>query len=151
MYNTVQPFVNLTNANIEVFSRFVKSPEITNLTNATMGKFVELMEENMGKVARSRAYGEWLRATVDNYARFADEYSRSVFGLIARSEEFVSRQVEEGAKRLERITDAAGQAVEAGANAAKDVTEEGAKAAEDAAGEVDHIARARQHRGHGHK
>ena len=82
MYNVLQPIVDLTNANIETLSRFANSREVTELVNSA-SKNLELVQDNMEKVTGSDAFATYLRTTIDNYVRFANEYTKNVYGIVS--------------------------------------------------------------------
>jgi len=124
MYNILQPYVNLTNANLETFSRFMNAREITDLTKQSALKFFEVVQESTSKVAGSDALANWTRAIIDNYIRFANEYAQQVYGIVAQGQEFVSRQVEEGTRRFAQIADISNRAVEAGVQSVKSAGDE---------------------------
>jgi hypothetical protein len=124
MYNLLQPLVHLTNANIETLSRFANSHEVIDLVKEGTSKQLELVEDNMAKIAGSEAFTTCLRTTIDNYVRFANEYTKNVYGIVAQSQEFVTQQVEEGNRRFAQIADISGRAVKAGTESAKSAGEE---------------------------
>ncbi len=113
MYNIMQPYVNLINANIENFSRFRNDPEITDLTKENAIQFLELAQENASKVAGSDALTNLTRTAIDNYVRFANEWAQQFYGIMSQGQQFVSRQMEEG-----------NRAVEAGVKSAKSAGDE---------------------------
>lgn len=140
MYNILQPYVNLMNANIETFSRFANSREVTDLAKTSAVKFMEVGQENISKVAGSDAFASWTRAAIDNYVRFANEYTQNMYGIVSQGQEFMSRQVEEGNRRFAQIAEFSGRAAEKGMQAVK-------SSSEDALNETDQqLSRARQQR-----
>jgi division protein CdvB (Snf7/Vps24/ESCRT-III family) len=140
MYNILQPAVDLTNANIETLSRFANSREVTELAKDSASKYLELVQDNMAKVAGSDAFATCLQTTIDNYVRFANDYTKNVYGIVAQGQEFVTRQVEEGNKRFAQVADISGRAAQAGTESVK-------SAGEDVSEAADQIARARPNRG----
>lgn len=124
MQNILQPYVNLMNANIETLMRFANSREITDLAKTSAVKLVEAAQENVSKVAGSDAFASLTGAAIDNYVRFANEYTQSVYGIVSKGQEFVSRQVEEGNRRFAQIAELSGRAVETGLQAVKSSGEE---------------------------
>jgi hypothetical protein len=136
MYNVLQPVVDFTNANIETLSRFANSREVTELAKDSASKYLELVQDNMAKIARSDAFATCLRTTIDNYIRFANEYTKNVYGIVSQSQEFVTRQVEEGNRRFAQVADISGRAVQAGTESMK-------SAGEEALNEADQAGRAR--------
>jgi hypothetical protein len=140
MYNLLQPLVQLTNANVETLSRFANSREIIDLVKESASKHLELVQHGTAKIAGSDAFATCLRTTIDNYVRFANEYTKNVYGIVAQSQEFVTQQVEEGNRRFAQIVDISGRAVRAGAGSVKSAGEEAVK-------EADQGDRARPSRG----
>ena len=130
MYNLIQPLVQLTNANIETLSRFANSREIIDLVKESASKQLELMQDGTAKIAGSDAFAACLRTTIDNYVRFANEYTKNVYGIVAQSQEFVTQQVEEGNRRFAQIVDISGRAVHAGTESVKSAGEEAVKEAD---------------------
>jgi hypothetical protein len=140
MYNILQPYVNLTNANIEAFARFINAREIVDLTKHGAIKFLEVAQENAAKVAASDAVANLTRTAIDNYVRFVNEYTQQVYGIVLQGQEFVSRQMEEGNRRFAEIADISNRAVEAGVQSAK-------SAGDEAVNEADQqLSRGRQQR-----
>ena len=105
MYNTIQPFVNLAAANIAVFSRFAKSPEVAELAQETTVQVVTLTQENLKKMSRTKAFAEWMEALVNNYARFIQANTQSLYGGVAQGQAFLSSQVEQGARRVRQLSE----------------------------------------------
>ena len=127
MYNLLQPVVDLTKANIETFSRFASSREVTELAKDSVKKSLELVQDNMAKIAGSDAFASCLQTAIDNYVRFADEYTNSVYGIVTHGQEFVTRQVEEGNKRLAEVADISGRTVQAGTESVKSAGKEASR------------------------
>ena len=85
MYNLLQPVTQLTNANIEALSRFANSREVTELAKDSASKYLELVKDNMAKIAGSDAFATCLHTTIDNYVRFASEYTKNMYGILLRA------------------------------------------------------------------
>jgi hypothetical protein len=133
MYNILQPVVDLTNANIETLSRFANSREVTELAKDSASKYLGLVQDNMAKVAGSDAFATCLQTTIDNYVRFANDYTKNVYGIVAQGQEFVTRQVEEGNKRLAQVADISGRVVQGGTESVKSAGKEALNEADQAA------------------
>jgi hypothetical protein len=132
MYNLFQPVVNLAKANLETFSRFANSREVTELAKDSATKHSEHVQDNMAKIAGSDAFATCLRATIDNYVRFTNEYTKNLYGIVSQGQEFMSRQVEEGNKRLAEVADISGRAVQTGTESVKSAGKEALKETEQA-------------------
>ena len=124
MYNLLQSVVDLTKANIETFARFANSREVTEVAKDSVTKHFEHLQDNMAKIAGSDAFATYLRTTIDNYVRFANEYTKNVYGVVAQGQEFVTKQVEEGNRRFADVADISGRGVKAGAESVKSAGEE---------------------------
>jgi hypothetical protein len=124
MYNVLQPLVQLTNANLETLSRFANSREVIDLVKEGASKQLQLVQDGTAKLAGSDAFATCLRTTIDNYVRFANEYTKNVYGIVAQGQEFVAQQVEEGNRRFAQIVDISGRAVQAGTESVKPAGEE---------------------------
>jgi len=124
MYNLLQPVVDLTKANIETFSRFATSREVTELAKDSATKHSELAQDNTAKIAGSDAFATYLRTTIDNYVRFSDECTKQLYGVVSQGQDFVTRQVEEGNRRFAEVANISGRAVQAGTESVKSAGEE---------------------------
>jgi hypothetical protein len=124
MYNLLQPVVDLTKANVETLSRFANSREVTELVKESAIKQLELVQDNMAKIAGSEAFATCLRTTVDNYFRFTNEYTKNLYGIVEQGQEFVTRQVEEGNRRFAQVADISGRAAQAANESVKSAGEE---------------------------
>jgi hypothetical protein len=133
MYNVLQPAVDFTNTNLETFSRFANSHEVTDLIKESTSKHLEVVQDSMTKIAGSDAFATCLQTTIDNYVRFANEYTKNVYGIVVQGQEFVSRQVEEGNRRFAEVTDISGRTVQAGTESVKSAGKEALNEADQAA------------------
>jgi hypothetical protein len=124
MYNLLQPVVDLTKANVETLSRFANSREVTDLVKESATKQLELVQDNMAKIAGSEAFANCLRTTIDNYFRFTNEYTKNLYGIVEHGQEFVTRQVEEGNRRFAQVADISGRAAQAANESVKSAGEE---------------------------
>jgi hypothetical protein len=122
MYNAIQLFMTLANANIAVFNRFVRAPAVAELAQEATNQVVTLSQENLKKMSRTNAYAEWTQALLNNYARFIQAYTQSLYGMAAQGRAFLSSQVEQGARRV-------GQLSETGTNLLMSSTEQSGKVA----------------------
>jgi hypothetical protein len=140
MYNLLHPLAQLANANIETLSRFANSREVIDLVEESASKHLDFVQDSTAKLAGSDAFATCLRTTIDNYVRFANEYTKNVYGIVAQGQEFVAQQVEAGNRRFTQIVDISGRAVKAGAESVR-------SAGEAALNEADQVSRARHNRG----
>jgi hypothetical protein len=126
MYNAFEPFIKLTNANLALFNRFANSSDITRLMQDAVGRAMTIPQESMNKASQTNAYTEWTRGLVDNMTRFSQEYVNGVTQSMARTQNFLSRQVEQGSQQFSQLT-------QAGEQAADETTEAGIRSAKNGA------------------
>jgi hypothetical protein len=103
----IKPLVDLTNANIETFSRFAKSPEIANFTRAAIEQYWRAIQDNLTRVTQSDAFAELTKQNVENFSRFASEYARGVYMIASQTEAEITRGVQEAARRFEQVSNTA--------------------------------------------
>src|SRR5690348_6058210 len=119
MYNPYQPFMNLVNANMALFNRFATSGDITRLLHESVNRSIMISQERVMKAAQSGAFDELTRGFADNVARFTQEYANGLSQSMAYTQNFLSRQVDQGARQFAEIVEqpspAADEAGEAGA------------------------------------
>lgn len=125
MLNTIQPFVNLANANLQATSRFFQAPELTELSKSNADRFGKAAEESLTQLTESDAMHQLSRQMIQNYSRFTNDCMQSYFTLmsqvpntLANQVQDFSRQIEKGAsssvRALERTTENVGEEIEEG-------------------------------------
>jgi hypothetical protein len=120
MYNAFEPFVKLTNANLALFNRFANSSEMTRLVQDTISRSMNIPQESMTKASQTDAFSDWTQGLVDNATRFTQDYVNGFTQSMAMTQNFLSRQMEQGSRQLAQITEQAPEeADEAGQHAAK--------------------------------
>lgn len=144
---------NLTSANFATISRFAQSPEIVEATKNSIEKYFALVQESFTNVAQSNAFTQMSRSLAANYQRFADEYSKGLFGMVSQGQEILRNQVEQGSRRFQQITNASAEVVGAGVevvgagvDAANEANKAALEVATEAESKLEQIAKARQGR-----
>ena len=131
MYNPYEPFMNLANANLDLFKRFANSSDVTSLVQDTLTRAITIPRESMTKASQTGAFNDWTQGLVDNATRFTQEYVNGLTQAMAVTQSYLSRQVEQGTRQFAQITDAAEQAkdetTEAVVNSAKTASERSAR------------------------
>jgi hypothetical protein len=112
MNNITQPFINLTNSNAELITRFAQSPEVAELANSGAQKYFELAQKSFGRLAASDAYADLVRRLSENYSDFAHEYSESLMGFAAAGQNLMAQHLEAASNRLEESGKAAVDVIE---------------------------------------
>jgi hypothetical protein len=77
----------------------------------------------MSKAAQTGAFNELTRGMVDNVTRFSQEYFNSVTASMARTQNFMTRQVEQGSRQFTQIANqATDEVAEAGQRSSRTAT-----------------------------
>jgi hypothetical protein len=118
-YNAMRPFIDLTNANIESFLRFARSPEISEVAKVGFEKYLEFANASFTRLVASNAFAEWNRAVLNNYSHFTTQYVESLSSITAQTQELISRQTEQGTRSLQQISEATSRAANAGMDTLK--------------------------------
>ena len=118
-YNAMRPFIDLTNANIESFLRFARSPEVSEVAKVGVEKYLEFANDSFTRLAGSSAFAEWSRAVLNNYSHFATQYVENFSSIAAQTQELMSRQAEQGTRSLQQISEATSRAANVGVDTLK--------------------------------
>jgi hypothetical protein len=143
--NLTKPFIDWTNAQVETFTRFARSPEIAEWTRSSVDDFWRVVQENQSRIIQSDAFAEWTNANIENFRRFAEEYSRALFAVASQAQAEFTRGIQEGTSRLQQVARTASNI--AGA-AADEVSQAVNASAEEVAEETEDLAKARGGRRH---
>jgi len=118
-YNAMRPFIDLTNANIESFLRFARSPEISEVAKVGFEKYLEFANASFTRLVASNAFAEWNRAVLNNYSHFTTQYVENLSSIAAQTQELMSRQAEQGTRSLQQISEATSRAANVGMDTLK--------------------------------
>lgn len=143
MINTMQPIVNLVNANLNATTRFMQSPDIAELTKSNIDKYVKVTQESFAYLAQSGAMRQWSRDSMDNVSRFANEYLQSVFGVfgqMTQGQNLFANRMQDFSNKVEQGVEATVQAFDQSAEEIEGQAEESVEEGVDA---VSHFSRAR--------
>lgn len=141
MINIIQPFVDLTNANLQATSRFIQTPEMRELAQSNMDKFSKVAQESFMQIAQSDALKQWTRETTQNFSHFASAYMQSVFRLTTQGQSLFAQQVQDFSHEVEQGVGAASRSFDRSAAELEEKLEKGSR-------DESHLGKARttQHR-----
>lgn len=141
MINIIQPFVDLTNANLQATSRFIQTPEMRALAQSNADKFSKVVQESLMQIAQSDALKQWTRETTQNFSRYVSACTEGTFQLMTQGQSLFARQVQDFSREVEHGVDAAGRSFDRSAADAEAALEKGSR-------DESHLSKARtaQHR-----
>lgn len=102
MLNTIQPFVNLANANLQATSHFFQAPELNELSKSNTDRFGKVAEESFMQLTESDALRQLSRDMIQNYSRFANECMQSYFALMTQVPNSLANQVQDFSRQIEK-------------------------------------------------
>lgn len=130
MQNAMQPLINLTTANIEAFSRFGKSSDISNIAKHSTGKMGEMDLSNFSQIFNSKAFSELMQTCMDNYKRFAEECMQGATATFSQGRKALEQNLDAAKKPAQAIANAVTHNVKVGADAADSFVKSGTEVME---------------------
>jgi hypothetical protein len=109
MQAQTQPFVKLAQANMDLFTRFSTSPEITAQASANASQLFLQASESAMKLMQSGAFANMMQGMLKNYTEFLTEVSQSSMALLSQGQATMTRQVQEATNEVIDATDARGR------------------------------------------
>lgn len=125
MINIIQPLVDLTNANLQATSRFIQTPEMSELAQSNTDKFSKAAQESFIQIAQSDALKQWTRETTQNFSRFVSACTQSTFQLMTQGPSLFARQVQDFSREVEHGIGAASRSFEHSATEVEERLEKG--------------------------
>ncbi len=82
----VQPWVKLTQSNMELLARFAVSPEMVRETMANAQSMLEQGQKSAANLAQSGAFAHLTQGFMRNYIEFATEVSQTSMAALVRGQ-----------------------------------------------------------------
>jgi uncharacterized membrane-anchored protein YhcB (DUF1043 family) len=95
MQAQTQPFVKLAQANMDLFSKFSSSPEVTLQATANATNLFQQATESATKLMHSRSFAHMVQGLMKNYVDFMMELSQTSTALLGQSQAALVRQTQE--------------------------------------------------------
>jgi hypothetical protein len=89
---TMQPFIKLVQANMELLNGFSSTLELSNPGGGTAGNPIQQAQENMGKLMQSHAMSVLMQGLLKNYTEFMHEFSQTGMALMTQTQETMQQQ-----------------------------------------------------------
>jgi hypothetical protein len=101
-----QPFVKLTQANIDLLTRFSTSPEVTAQASANVSQLFQQASESAMKLMHSGAFAHLMQGMLKNYTEFLTDVSQSSMAMFSESQAAMTRQVQQATNGVIDATEA---------------------------------------------
>jgi len=109
MQSQTQPFVKLAQANMDLLTRFMTSPEVSTQAGANASQLFQQASESAMKVMQSGAFAHLLQGMLKNYTEFLAELSQSSLAMWSQGQAVLTRQVQEASDGVVEATDIRGR------------------------------------------
>lgn len=90
-----QPFYKLAQANMDLFTRFSTSPEVTAQATTNASQLFQQATESAMKLMQSGAYAHMMQGLLKNYTEFLAELSQSGMTMMSQGQAALARQAQE--------------------------------------------------------
>ena len=93
--SALQPFTKLTQANMELVTRFAASPEVTSQAINDAQKFFQQAQQSAMSLAQSQAFAGMMQGFMKNYTEFLTEMGHSATAMFSQGQASFMQQASE--------------------------------------------------------
>lgn len=104
-----QPFFKLAQANMDLFTRFSTSPEVTTQASANASQLFQQASESAMKLMQSNAFAHLMEGMLKNYTEFLGDVSQSGAALLSQGQAAMTHQVQEATHNIIEATETRGR------------------------------------------
>jgi hypothetical protein len=102
--SAMQPLTKLTQANMDLISKFSASPEVTSQAINDAQKFFQQAQESAMKLAHSQAFAGLIQGFFQNYTEFLAEMSHAATAIFSQGQATFMRQANEATSNVVEVT-----------------------------------------------
>lgn len=96
-----QPFIKLAQGNMELFTRFSSSPEMTAQANSLF----QQANTSAANLMHSGAFAQMMQGMMKNYSEFFTELNQSAMAMMSQGQAAMVRQVQEAGENVVGVTE----------------------------------------------
>ena len=97
MQAQTQPFVRLMQANMDLLTRFLTSPQVKSQVPANSSLLFQQASEAAMKLMQSGAFADLFQGMLKNYTEFLTELSQSSMEMMSQGQASMTRQLQDAA------------------------------------------------------
>lgn len=109
MQTAMQPFIKLTQANMELLARFSMSPEVISQSATGAQNVFEQGREATATLVQSNPFALLLQGMLKNYTEFLMETGQTAMATLTQSQAAIMRQAEEASENVVDVAEARGK------------------------------------------
>lgn len=102
--SALQPFTKLTQANMELVTRFAASPEVTTQAINDAQKLFQQVQQSAMTLAHSQAFAGMMQGFMTNYTEFLTEMGHSATAMLSQGQAAFMQQANEAASNAVAAT-----------------------------------------------
>jgi hypothetical protein len=106
MQTTMQPFIKLTQANMELLARFSMSPEVISQSAAEAQNVFQQGRDATTTFVQSNPFAQLLQGMLKNYNEFLMEAGQTAIATLTQSQAAIIRQAEEASENIDDVAQA---------------------------------------------
>jgi hypothetical protein len=104
-----QPFVKLAQANMDLFTHFSTSQEVTSQASASASDLFQQATGAAMKLMQSGAFANLMQGMLKNYTEFLTELSHGAMAMMSQGQAVLVRQTQEATDSVIEATEARGR------------------------------------------
>jgi hypothetical protein len=89
---TIQPFIKLVQANMELLNGFSSSLELSSAASSHTSNPIQQAQENFGKLMQNQAMTTLMQGLLKNYTEFMHEFSQGGMALMTHTHDTLQQQ-----------------------------------------------------------
>jgi uncharacterized membrane-anchored protein YhcB (DUF1043 family) len=102
--SALQPLTKLTQANMDLVTKFAGSPEVTSQAINDAQKLFQQAQESAMKLAHSQAFAGLMQGFMENYTEFLTEMSQSATAIFSQGHAAFMKQANEATSNVVEAT-----------------------------------------------
>lgn len=109
MQPVIQPFVKLTQSNIDLLTKFAQSPEVASQSVDNANNLFQQAQESATNLFNSRAFAQMMQGMLKNYTEFTAELIQSGMAMVTQNQAAILQQTQEAAGNVIQASEARGR------------------------------------------
>lgn len=105
MQAPTQAFMKLAQSNMDLFSNFSTSPEVSAQASANANQIYQQATDSAMRLMQSGAFAHVIQGMMKNYTEFLTELSQSSLAMFSQGQVAVAQQMQNASNEIEEATE----------------------------------------------
>ena len=106
---TLQPFMKLAQANMELMSKYAWSPEVTSEVVRSMQSMSEQSQASFAKLTQSQGFVGLMQGLMKNYTEFLTDFGQTAYAMMSQGQAALIQQAEDAGTNVIAVAARAGR------------------------------------------